>query len=74
MTNNQTVPAAAVARDWGISSRRVRLMLTEGRLAGERQSNGYWVVFYPYRYTLGTRGPVLNRYRMGQGVVEVKTA
>lgn len=35
----------------------------EGRLAGRMLPNGYWEVFYPYRYTFGTRGPTLQRYR-----------
>lgn len=61
------VPVSAVARDWSISARRVRAMLNEGRLAGQQQSNGYWEVFYPYRYVLGTRGPGLKRQQRPPG-------
>lgn len=57
------VPVSSVARDMGISARRVRVMLAEGRLAGQQLENGYWEVFYPYRYILGTRGPALTRQR-----------
>lgn len=57
------MPAAAVARQWGISTRRVRQMLEQGRLEGRQQANGYWEVLYPYRYQLGTRGPQLKRQR-----------
>lgn len=57
------VPVSAVARDWGISARRVRVMLAEGRLAGRILQNGYWEVFYPYKYIFGTRGPAIKRQR-----------
>ncbi|NNM80450.1 MAG: hypothetical protein HKM01_08360 [Gallionella sp.] len=57
------VPVSAVARDWGISSRRVRVMLVEGRLEGRQLENGYWQVFHPYRYVFGTRGPAIKRQR-----------
>jgi len=55
------VPVSVVAREWGISARRVRVMLTEGRLDGRLLPNGYWEVFYPYKYIFGTRGPGLKR-------------
>jgi len=55
------VPVASVAREWGISPRRVRNMLAEGRLMGRRLENGYWEVYYPYSYIFGTRGPGLKR-------------
>jgi hypothetical protein len=55
------VPVSAVACEWGISSRRVRVMLAEGHLAGRMLENGYWEVFYPYQYVFGTRGPAMKR-------------
>lgn len=61
--SRSVVPVATVARDWGISSRRVRVMLTEQRLEGRQLENGYWEVFYPYRYVFGTRGPAIKRQR-----------
>lgn len=57
------VPVSSVAREWGVSSRRIRIMLATGRLAGRQLENGYWEVFYPYRYVFGTRGPALQRQR-----------
>lgn len=61
--SESVVPVSSVARDWGISARRVRTMLTEGRLSGRQLENGYWEVFYPYRYVFGTRGPEIKRQR-----------
>ncbi len=57
------VPVSVVAREWGISARRVRTMLEEGRLLGRQLDNGYWEVTYPYCYTFGTRGPQIKRQR-----------
>jgi len=55
------VSVSSVAREWGISPRRVRVMLAEGRLDGRQLDNGYWEVNYPYRYIFGTRGPAMKR-------------
>lgn len=57
------VPVAFVARDWKVTPRRIRLLLSEKRLEGRRQANGYWEVLYPYRFTFGQRGPALKRSR-----------
>lgn len=54
------VPVSMVAREWGISARRVRAMLVEGRLEGRQLDNGYWEVHYPFRYMFGRRGPSLK--------------
>lgn len=55
------VPVSFVAKDWQVSSRRVRALLSAGRLFGQMQPNGYWEVRYPYIFTMGTRGPSLKR-------------
>ena len=55
------VPVSFVAKDWNVTPRRIRALLAAGRLAGRLQDNGYWVVHYPYLFTLGTRGPTLKR-------------
>jgi hypothetical protein len=55
------VPVSFVAKDWNVTSRRIRSLLAAGRLAGRREINGYWEVCYPYRFIIGTRGPVLKR-------------
>lgn len=62
------VPVSAVAKHWGISARRVRLMLAEGRLAGRQLESGYWEVYYPYRYVFGTRGPAIKRLQQLQAL------
>lgn len=55
------VPVAFAARDWNVTPRRIRFLLTAGRLAGRRGDNGYWEVAHPYRFTFGRRGPALRR-------------
>lgn len=47
----------------GCSTRRVRVLLAEGRLAGEKNGK-LWRVTWPLRYTLATRGPLLKVNRM----------
>lgn len=55
------VPVSFVARDWNVSTRRIRTLLAAQRLIGQLQPNGYWEVRYPYIFTMGTRGPELKR-------------
>jgi hypothetical protein len=55
------VPVSFVAREWGVTSRRIRFLLAAGRLEGVRGVNGYWEVYHPYRVVYGLRGPALNR-------------
>ena len=55
------VPVSFAAKDWNVTSRRIRALLTAGRLAGRVQENGYWEVQFPYSFTFGTRGPSLKR-------------
>lgn len=55
------VPVSFVAKDWRVTPRRIRALLTAGRLAGRLQVNGYWEVRFPYSFTFGTRGPSLKR-------------
>ncbi len=55
------VPVSFVAKDWKVTPRRIRALLSAGRLGGKLQANGYWEVAYPYRFTFGTRGPSLKR-------------
>ncbi len=55
------VPVSFVAKDWNVTARRIRFLLSEGRLEGRQTTNGYWEVAYPYRFVIGTRGPVLKR-------------
>ncbi len=60
MSDLMVLPVSAVAREWGVTPRRVRALLVAGRLSGRQLANGYWEVFYPYRYVFGKRGPVLK--------------
>lgn len=55
------LPVSHVAKDWGVSTRRVRVLLDGGRLDGRKQENGYWEVKFPYSITTGTRGPASRR-------------
>lgn len=55
------VPVSFVAAEWKVTPRRIRSLLAANRLAGRQQENGYWEVAYPYRFIIGTRGPVLKR-------------
>ena len=57
----QLVPVSFVAKDWGVSTRRIRALLSCGRLEGCRRENGYGEVFQPYTVTHGLRGPALKR-------------
>lgn len=57
----QFLPVSFVAKDWQVSSRRIRFLLCEGRLKGRLLDNGYWEVAYPYLYLIGTRGCALKR-------------
>jgi len=61
--NGYVVPVSFVAKDWNVSTRRIRALLGEGRLQGRLLDNGYWEVFYPYRYVIGTRGPAIKSQR-----------
>lgn len=55
------VPVSFAAKDWSVTPRRIRSLLTAQRLEGRREANGYWEVAYPYRFIIGTRGPALKR-------------
>jgi hypothetical protein len=46
------------AQELGISTRRARILLAQGRLLGEK-SDGQWRVNYPIRLIEGRRGPKL---------------
>jgi hypothetical protein len=61
------VPVTTAAKDWKVSTRRIRALLTEGRLQGLRRANGYWEVAFPYNFTFGQRGPALKRSQKPEG-------
>lgn len=51
------LPVSTVARDFCLSTRRIRVLLNAGRIEGRQVENGYWEVLYPYQVTFGKRGP-----------------
>jgi len=57
------LPVAFVAKHFSVSTRRVRTLLTAGRLQGRQLENGYWEVLYPWQFTYGRRGPPAFRGR-----------
>lgn len=57
------LPATLVAHSFGVTPRRIRFLLSSGRLVGRQLENGYWEVSYPYRYVMGRRGPKLQMQR-----------
>lgn len=58
LPNYKTVEEASFA--FKVSTRRIRKLLSDGRLAGAKHGK-LWHVSYPYNYTIGTRGPHLLR-------------
>jgi hypothetical protein len=63
------LPVSVVAKDWGVTPRRVRALLETLRLGGRRQENGYWEVCYPYSVTEGRRGPLPRRQAARKSVL-----
>lgn len=55
-----TVPQ--VAKRLSISGRRVRQLLTSGRMSGKKQENGRWLIDWPLQITSGKRGPDMTNY------------
>lgn len=51
------VPVSFVADAHGVSTRRIRALLAEGRIDGRQLENGFWQVSWPLRIQLGRRGP-----------------
>jgi len=56
------VTPAQVAKRLSISERRVRQLLTNGRMSGQKLENGRWLVNWPLQITSGKRGPDMNNY------------
>jgi len=65
------LPVSMVANQFGVTSRRIRALLAEGRLNGRQLENGYWEVAYPYVFAMGRRGPKLLMQRPKK--VELRT-
>ncbi|MDO8207406.1 MAG: hypothetical protein Q7T38_06250 [Gallionella sp.] len=56
-------PVSFMAHAYGVSARRMRVLLAEGRIRGRQLENGYWEVAYPPRLRIGRRGPQMNFLR-----------
>jgi len=56
------VKPSQVAKRLSISERRVRQLLTSGRMSGKRLENGRWLVDWPLQITPGERGPDMASY------------
>lgn len=46
-----------IADAYGVSTRRIRALLAEGRIKGRQLENGFWEVSFPPTVRLGRRGP-----------------
>lgn len=57
------LPVSMVALQFQVTPRRIRALLTAGRLTGRVQENGYWEVRYPFGFKFGTRGPKIRYAR-----------
>lgn len=58
ISNFMSVTVEAAADYFSVSTRRIRKLLSDGRLAGVKNGKA-WKVTYPYQYIIGTRGPHL---------------
>lgn len=56
------VSTRQVAEFLGCSDRRVRALLSQGRMAGHKGKGGSWSVYWPLRVDAGRRGPDLRGY------------
>jgi len=56
------VTVAQVAKRLKISDRRVRRLLSTGRMFGVKKANGRWIINLPLQVTAGKRGPDMNKY------------
>ncbi len=54
-----TLTVEQAAQYLGVSTRRVRQLLQDRRLAGQLQGR-FWAVVWPIQYTLAKRGPLLS--------------
>jgi len=57
--SNSFISPGEVAKQFGISERRVRFLLLAGRLKGGKDAVGHWQVEFPFTVQMGRRGPAL---------------
>lgn len=66
---HEVVTVAEAAKQFGVSERRVRALLLSGRLKGEKNEAGHWLVLFPYTVQMGRRGPALFAGKAGKADV-----
>lgn len=54
-----------------VSTRRIRKMLSDGKLSGVKKGTT-WHVFYPYQHTFGKRGPLISKFT-NEGIKKAPT-
>lgn len=57
-----TLTVKEAARILLMSPARLRLLLSQGRVAGHKDPFGFWVVHYPFVRTPGRRGPDMRYF------------
>lgn len=58
----QEIGVSEVAAFLKVSERRVRLLLSQGRISGHKDAFNIWRVYYPLDVRPGKRGPDLRGY------------
>ncbi|WP_148042223.1 helix-turn-helix domain-containing protein [Pseudomethylobacillus aquaticus] len=56
------VEVSKAAKSLGVSPRRVRALLAQGRLIGYKNQRKVWMVMYPLEVIPGKRGPDLHKF------------
>lgn len=58
----RAISVELAAKKMVVSERRVRKMLSDGVLSGTKESRA-WLVDYPFRIRIGTRGPASQAFK-----------
>lgn len=58
----RAISVELAAKKMDVSERRVRKMLADGVLSGTKESRA-WLVDYPFRLRIGTRGPASQAFK-----------
>lgn len=63
------IDTAKAAEYMGCSSRRVRALLSQGRMSGKKEGQD-WLVQFPIQCTVGKRGPLVQLRKQGRYLLE----
>ena len=58
----ELITVSAAAKELKITERRVRLLLSQGRIHGFKNGYNVWCVNYPFIITPGKRGPDFHNF------------